>query len=166
MINNVPWCSTMFHDVPWFSMICLLFLLWKKLDKGWKKLEKNWKKWENVGKKFKKKLETKFKKLKVKVKFVFDFFWFSFFSAHHPDQMLKGSWVSKITIYVKILKWRSGTKGRYRAARAAKNYVCCNTFLSRIKSFFSPQPSPLTTSLPPTITTSTPLVWAWLTWPN
>ena len=39
--------------------------------------------------------------------------------------MCEGSEVSKITIYVKILKWQSlthsVTKGRYRAARIAKN---------------------------------------------
>ena len=34
--------------------------------------------------------------------------------------MSEGSQVSKVTLCVKILKWRSGTKGRYRAARAAK----------------------------------------------
>ena len=41
--------------------------------------------------------------------------------------MSEGSQVSKVTICVKILKWRSlthsVTKGRYRAARAAKNIV-------------------------------------------
>ena len=41
--------------------------------------------------------------------------------------MSEGSQVSKVTLCVKILKWRSltdsGTKGRYRAARAAKNWI-------------------------------------------
>ena len=75
------------------------------------------------------------KKLKNKVKKVekksfkkiekFQFFSTFFFSPHHPDQMSGASQVSKITIHVKIRKWHSVshsvTKGRYRAARAAKN---------------------------------------------
>ena len=46
---------------------------------------------------------------------------------NHFDQMSEGSQVSKVTLCVEILKWQSPTttktKVRYRAARAAKNYL-------------------------------------------
>ena len=46
-----------------------------------------------------------------------------FLSRRHSDQMSEGSQVSRVTLYVQILKWRwltdSLTKVRYRAARAA-----------------------------------------------
>ena len=90
---------------------------------------------KKVEKKFRKSLE----KLKEKLKKVeeekneknekknlkknwknFNFFQF-FFSPHYPDQMSEGYQVSKVTLCVKILKWHSISKGRYRAARAAKN---------------------------------------------
>ena len=59
------------------------------------------------------------------------FVFFVFLSTHHSDQMCEGSEVSKVTLYVKILKWHSPsqwvsewvTKVRYRAARAAKDTV-------------------------------------------
>ena len=61
--------------------------------------------------------------------FVFLFFClFVFSSRHSSDQMSEGSQVSKVTLCVKILKWRSVTdpvtKVKYRAARAAKKCVC------------------------------------------
>ena len=40
-------------------------------------------------------------------------------SPHHSDKMSQGS---KVNTCVKIQKWQSPTKGRYRAARAAKNH--------------------------------------------
>ena len=48
----------------------------------------------------------------------------SFWSFCHSDQMSEGSQVSKFSLCVKIVKWESvmkTTKGRYGAARAAKN---------------------------------------------
>ena len=44
----------------------------------------------------------------------YQFQYFNFFcSAHHCDQMSEESQVSKVTICVEILKWQSGTQGRY-----------------------------------------------------
>ena len=52
--------------------------------------------------------------------FVF-FFLFVFLCGHHIDQISDRPQVSKVTLCFQIIKWHSvTTKGRYRAARAAK----------------------------------------------
>ena len=68
---------------------------------------------------------------------------FSYLSAHHSDQMSEGSQVSKVTLCVKILKWRSLThslthsltKVRYRAARAAKKIIVGQQYHDKMKKY-------------------------------
>ena len=71
-----------------------------------KKLEKSWEKsWKKIEKKNKKKVGKKL------------FFFQFFFSTHHPDQMLEGSRVSKVTICVRILKSARRRRRRRRRPR-------------------------------------------------
>ena len=83
---------------------------WQKVEKILKKFEKKLKKVEKKLKKSWKKIEKSWKKIKKKVEEKFKFFSQLFFSPHHPDQMSKGSQVSKVTLCVKILKWQSATQ--------------------------------------------------------